>query len=152
MKRLIIAAALAAASGTAQAQEAPAQLAAAETQGFGTIVADAEGRPLYMFTLDAQGRSSACRDACAEAWPPLLTQGAPRLGPDLDRTLIGTIDRGGGARQVTYNGWPLYRFARERHPGEISGQDAHAFGGAWYLVAADGEVIRDDQKAAGPPE
>ena len=33
-----------------------------------------------------------------------------------------TIDRKDGAHQVTYNGWPLYRFVRHAGPEKTTGQ------------------------------
>jgi predicted lipoprotein with Yx(FWY)xxD motif len=44
---------------------------------------------------------------------------------------LATITRDDGSTQVTYNGWPLYRFARDTAPGQINGQGITAFGGTW---------------------
>lgn len=149
MKLIVTTAALAAlAIGTAWAQSAgPAQLAATDTQSFGKIVTDAEGRALYMFTADKQGQSSACDGACAQAWPPLVTSGDPKLGADVKPDLVGTITRTDGNKQVTYNGWPLYYFARDKAVGDVTGQDKKGFGGEWYVVSASGEVVKEEQAA-----
>ena len=37
----------------------------------------------------------------------------------------------GGAKQVTYNGHPLYLFKGDSNPGDTNGQGLNAFGGSW---------------------
>lgn len=149
MRQLFIAAMLLAAPGDAVADTA--QLAAIDTEGFGRILADARGHPLYVFTPDQGSDASTCQGECAAAWPPLAAGDDLQLASEIDSDLLGTIRRDGGEQQVTYGGWPLYRSAMDRRPGEVSGQGAHSFGGEWYLISVDGEVIRDDQRAATPP-
>ncbi len=113
---------------------------------FGRYVTDANGRALYMFTADSKGESS-CYDACARAWPPVTTTGEPEAAAaGLDKSKLGTITRRDGTKQVTYNGKPLYYFARDTQPQQLSGQDVHGFGGEWYLVAPDGTTIKSAQQ------
>ncbi|MDA8265713.1 MAG: hypothetical protein M0T79_10295, partial [Actinomycetota bacterium] len=42
----------------------------------------------------------------------------------------------GAKWQVTYNGWPVYTFIKDSHPGQAYGGGIHAFGGVWYAVRA----------------
>src|SRR5207244_1606804 len=49
----------------------------AHSSRYGKILFDGRGRVLYLFARDRGGRSS-CSGACAKAWPPFLTKGAPR--------------------------------------------------------------------------
>ena len=130
---------------SAQTTEA-AKVTVEESEQYGPYLADADGRALYLFTADQQGSSdtaaqSNCYDACAEAWPPLLTEGEPQAGEQVDASMLGTIERRGGAMQVTYNGWPLYYYVQDQGPGEATGQDVHGFGGEWYLVTPSGEKV-----------
>ena len=125
-----------------------ANVAVEQSDKHGAYLADADGRALYMFTADKQGADGAqaasnCYDACAEAWPPLLTDGEPQAAEQVDASMLGTIERQGGAMQVTYNGWPLYYYVRDQGPGEATGQDVHGFGGEWYLVAPSGEKVEE---------
>ena len=66
----------------------------------------------------AQGGTKAesnCFDACAKAWPRLLTEEKPSAaGEPVRKSLVGTIKRNGGSTQVTYNGWPLYHFVKDK--------------------------------------
>lgn len=96
---------------------------------------DGEGRSLYLFTLDT-GRTSSCEGDCAEAWPPLL--GDPVAGEGVDQSLLGNAERGNGAIQVTYGGWPLYRYSGDGTAGDTEG---HGFNDVWFLVGADGEPL-----------
>ncbi|MEC9482438.1 MAG: hypothetical protein UMU75_03820 [Halomonas sp.] len=142
---LSLLAAVLAFSGTALAQSNDnVTLTAEQTQGYGTYVADSDGRTLYMFTTDTQGQgesqaSSTCYDQCADAWPPLTVAGGnPQVSDQLQQDLLGTFQRKDGTTQVTYGGWPLYYFVKDQGPGSVTGQDVHGFGGEWYLVAPDG--------------
>ena len=58
--------------------------------------------------------------------------------------LLGTVERRDGAKQVTYNGWPLYYYARDQNPGDTNGQDVEGFGAEWYLVTPDGNPVRNE--------
>lgn len=122
------------------------RLMSAQSEEYGAYVADAEGRALYMFTADQQGADrtearSDCYDACADAWPPLTAEGEPAVGSQLDRSLLGSLQREDGEMQVTYGGWPLYYFVRDQGPDSVAGQGVQGFGGEWYLVSPDGTEI-----------
>ena len=113
----------AASASPAWAQDASATLTTQTSPEHGTYVADAEGRALYMFEADQQGQGeqqavSHCYDACAEAWPPLISQGAPPAGEAIQQDLMATIERRDGSTQVTYGGWPLYYYVQDEGPGQ----------------------------------
>ena len=115
-----------------------------ESTEFGPILVDGDGFSLYLFMADTQNSgTSTCGDddGCTEEWPPLLTEGDPVAGEGVDATLLGTITRDDGSTQVTYNGWPLYRFHEDMAAGDTNGQAVDEFGGLWYLVSPDGEAI-----------
>ena len=125
-------AALAAGSGTASVSLAQSDL--------GKVLVDGQGRTLYLFEAD-QGTTSTCDGACASAWPPLTTSGAPIVGAGVSASKLGTTTRGDGTTEVTYNGHPLYTFAGDSAPGETSGQGSDAFGAEWYALSAAGTPI-----------
>lgn len=119
-----------------------AKLEVAQKEPLGKYITDAEGMSLYMFEADSE-QNSTCFDACAEAWPPLLTRSDPQAAEGVDKALLGTIEREGTeeAMQVTYAGWPLYYFARDEAPGDTEGQDIEGFGAEWYLLTPEGEKV-----------
>jgi len=122
------------------AQEAGAT--AVQTDPEGRFLTDAEGMSLYLFEADSDN-TSTCYDACAEAWPPLLSEGQPTAGGQVDAAKLSTIERKDGTAQVTYDGWPLYYFVKDEAPGDTNGQDVEGFGAEWYLVAPDGEKLEE---------
>src|ERR1043166_1437735 len=66
---------------------------------FGKGLFDGRGFGLYAFTRD-HGRS-ACYGGCAKAWPPYFApRGTLRAGSGLKRSLLGTVKRKNGKRQV----------------------------------------------------
>jgi predicted lipoprotein with Yx(FWY)xxD motif len=128
------------ASLTAIASSAPTKPATVKTgtSSLGRIVVDGKSHTLYLFQKDRNGKS-ACSGACAQNWPPLLTKGAPKAGPDAKASLLGTTKRADGTTQVTYNKHPLYTFVADNGKrGSTAGQGVDAFGARWYVVAAKG--------------
>ncbi len=113
----------------------------------GSFLMDDKGMTLYLFTKDTHN-TSVCYDKCATAWPPLLTTGAPVAGDGVDASKLGTTSRTDGTTQVTYNGWPLYYYAKDKAPGDVVGQDV---GGVWYVVSAAGEKVESQAQATEPP-
>jgi len=108
---------------------------------YGRILFDRRGRALYLFTRD-EGERSHCYGACADAWPPFLTRGRPRAKEPADRSLLGTVKRKDGKKQVTYDGHPLYFYVGDREPGQVLCQDVEEYGGHWYVVAPSGKLVR----------
>ncbi|MEV2212373.1 hypothetical protein AB0H86_13100 [Streptomyces sp. NPDC050997] len=111
----------------------------AHSSPLGKILVDGSGRTLYLFKADS-GTTSHCYGACAQAWPPDTTTGRPSA-QGLNAGMVGTTARSDHTTQVTYNGHPLYRFAEDAKPGDITGQDSTAFGGEWYVVSPSGTPI-----------
>jgi predicted lipoprotein with Yx(FWY)xxD motif len=105
----------------------------------GTFLVDSSGRSLYLFEAD-KSTTSTCNGACAAAWPPLTTTGAPTAGTGVKANLLGTTKRDDGKMEVTYNGHPLYYFANDSAPGDIKGQGVDAFGAEWYAVSPEGKT------------
>ncbi len=127
---------------SAQAIETPAAATGAvvnlgTNDSLGSFLVDANGMTLYLFTKDSP-TTTTCYDKCATNWPPLLTTGAPVAGEGVDASKLGTITRTDGAVQVTYNGWPLYYYAKDKAPGDIVGQGV---GDVWFVVSAAGDQI-----------
>jgi predicted lipoprotein with Yx(FWY)xxD motif len=106
----------------------------------GKILADADGRTLYLFAKDS-GTKSACSGACASAWPPLRVSGKPTVGAGATASLAGTTSRSDGKPQVTYNGHPLYTYTADQKPGDTNGQGLNAFGGGWFALSPAGKQV-----------
>jgi predicted lipoprotein with Yx(FWY)xxD motif len=106
----------------------------------GTYVVDARGMTLYLFEKDRHGKST-CSGACAKVWAPLTVKGKPTAGKGLKASLLSTITRSGGVKQVTYGGHPLYHYDDDKKAGQTRGQGSSAFGAEWYVVGTGGKKI-----------
>jgi predicted lipoprotein with Yx(FWY)xxD motif len=144
-KHLFVAAAFAALvmSAPASAQDT-ATVMVSENAEYGQILTDGDGRSLYLFTTDTQGQGDtpaqvSCEGDCLAAWPPLYSDGEPQAGENVDAALLGTIEHDGQS-MVTYNGWPLYYYARDEEPGQTNGQNV---GGNWFLVTPAGDMVEE---------
>lgn len=103
----------------------------------GSVLADGEGRILYVFTADAEGVSN-CSGDCLANWPALLSDAVPALGSGLDAASFALIARPDGGSQVTFHGMPLYYFVGDTAPGQTNGQGV---GEKWFVVDAEGELV-----------
>jgi predicted lipoprotein with Yx(FWY)xxD motif len=106
---------------------------------FGDVLFDGDDQAIYYFDKES-GSKSECYGACAEAWPPVLTEGAPQAGAGAQAGLLGTTQRDDGTTQVTYDGHPLYLYAHEG-PGQVTCHDVSEFGGLWLAVQPNGERV-----------
>jgi predicted lipoprotein with Yx(FWY)xxD motif len=106
----------------------------------GTFLTDGSGRTVYLWVKDGTG-SSACSGACASLWPPVTTGGSPTASGSAKASDLGTITRSDGAKQVTYDGHPLYYYAGDSGAGQTNGQGTDSFGAKWWLVAPAGTSI-----------
>ena len=113
---------------------------AVENSKLGQILVDGSGRTLYLFEAD-RGMDSTCSGGCAQAWPPLTTSAAPQAGSGVSAALLGTTTRQDRTMQVTYHGHPLYYFAGDGKPGDLTGQALNQFGAKWYVLAPTGNKV-----------
>jgi predicted lipoprotein with Yx(FWY)xxD motif len=139
----------------------PATVSAASTTSYGRVLVvgsgDYAGCSLYLLTADQlhalSGADFACSDSMnvlntpcdSDLWPALLTKGAPVAGPGVNPRLLGTVTRAdfdlpgvSSVKQVTYAGYPLYRFFLDQAAGDTQGANLDdpvtSPPGIWYLV------------------
>jgi predicted lipoprotein with Yx(FWY)xxD motif len=147
--RMIVAAAEVAALAAAGFALHPAATHAAQSKGavvstaktsLGRILVASNGRTLYLFEKDRNGKS-ACSGQCAVFWPPLITSGKPIVTGGARASLIGTTRRADGRLQVTYNHHPLYTFVKDTKAGQTNGEGVNAFGAGWDAMTPAGAKI-----------
>ena len=118
-------------------EDASHDLDVTTTDDLGSVISDASGMTVYLFTNDEQGAgTSACEGDCLAAWPPVGELTSPAGAFDAD--LIGTIERSDGTIQATFNGWPLYTFAQDSAPGDTNGQGVND---VWFALDISGNAI-----------
>lgn len=125
----------------AQAREATVPTLKVRTTRFGRILFAGNGRVVYGFTRDRRNGPSQCYGDCAAAWPVYYAGRTLKAGVGVKQSLLGTVRRRDGRRQVTYNGWPLYYYAHER-AGEVKCQNVVTHGGTWLVVRPSGALVR----------
>jgi predicted lipoprotein with Yx(FWY)xxD motif/uncharacterized protein GlcG (DUF336 family) len=112
---------------------APASVAVntAAAGQMGTILVDGQGMSLYTYAKDTPG-TSTCTGGCATAWPPLYIAdgGTIEAGTGVTGTL-SIIDRPDGTYQVAYNSMPLYLWAKDTKPGDVTGDGV---AGVWHVA------------------
>jgi|GEM_PF-903727 len=109
----------------------------AQNAQLGSILTDAKGMTLYVFTKDSIGKTN-CYDTCAQLWPPFIADG--KVEGQLPGTLE-TVERNDSSMQVSYNGMPLYYWKGDAIPGEINGQ---GYGGVWFVAQPENKGFPSD--------
>ena len=107
------------ATGTATPAKSPA------TTMNGMLVGPTQ-MTLYVFDKDAAGKSM-CNGGCATNWPPLM---APA-----NATPIGdwsVVMRDDGSKQWAYKGRPLYHWAKDAKPGDMTGDGL--LNNSWHVA------------------
>jgi predicted lipoprotein with Yx(FWY)xxD motif len=135
------------------AKKAPA-VAGASSVGvkqtsLGKTLVDANGRTLYLFEADSAGVSSLSPAGLA-VWPAFASTVTPQAKGGAVASDIGTVAGPGGARQVTYNGHPLYYYVGDRQAGSTAGQGLNQFGALWYVLSPSGSAVTGAPTATAP--
>lgn len=119
---------------------------AVSTNGtLGTIMVDGQGRTLYFFSEDANGKS-ACNDgSCTTAWPVFFVNTVDP-DPSLNLNDFGTIKRQDGTMQTTYKGWPLYYYEGDKTAGDVTGDQVDK---VWFAARPDYSIMISDGQLVG---
>ncbi|MGP4047990.1 hypothetical protein [Streptomyces sp. 2A115] len=113
-----------------------AMLMTKEMEGMGTFVTDEKGMTLYRYEMDqASPSKSMCTGDCAKTWMPVMAQDSVKA-MGVEQSLVGSVDRSDGMKQLTLAGRPLYRYMGDAKAGEMKGQ---AKDSKWYAVTPAGE-------------
>ncbi|HEY8674980.1 MAG TPA: hypothetical protein VIO13_03325 [Candidatus Dormibacteraeota bacterium] len=91
----------------------------------GTVLTDSQGMTLYYFLPEKSGKIGACDASCLKTWPPVTVTGSPTSSSGVTGTLgvVSITVSGVAESEVTYNSWPLHRFAGDSSAGQTKGQN-----------------------------
>jgi predicted lipoprotein with Yx(FWY)xxD motif len=92
----------------------------------GKALVDINGMTLYIFDRDGKGKSN-CNGQCAVTWLPLIADTDAQAGGS-----FSFINRDDGRKQWAYKGKPLYTFAKDKKPGDASGEGIN---NVWHLAS-----------------
>jgi predicted lipoprotein with Yx(FWY)xxD motif len=101
------------------------------------MLVDGRGMTLYVFSPDKPNKS-VCYGRCAAFWPPVVVPKGTNVPTSMSgiKGKFGVAVRTGGARQLTFDGAPLYTFVKDKKPGAMTGQGFYIDGGYWWVVVA----------------
>jgi predicted lipoprotein with Yx(FWY)xxD motif len=89
------------------------------------VLVNAAGMTVYTFDKDtANSGKSACAGPCADAWPAVAA-------PANVAAPYSVVTRDDGAKQLAYQGKPLYLFKKDVKPGDRNGDN---FKDIWHVV------------------
>jgi predicted lipoprotein with Yx(FWY)xxD motif len=95
----------------------------------GNYLVDGSGNALYWFSKD-KANMSACSGDCLKAWPAFISDSVV-VPSGLKASDFGTLTRDDGTAQVTYKGFPLYYWFKDKTRGDITGQNV---GKVWFVI------------------
>jgi predicted lipoprotein with Yx(FWY)xxD motif len=104
---------------------------------YGTILTTDSGSTLYGLVGDSSTMST-CNGTCIQTWRPLTTRGVTSTRGDAKQSLITTLTRVDGTRQVVYAGHPLYTYVGDTEPRQVNGQGTNS---TWFVVNAAGQLV-----------
>jgi predicted lipoprotein with Yx(FWY)xxD motif len=100
-----------------------------QKSALGYVLAAANGQVVYTYDKDTKGGTPTCTGSCAAIWPPLT--GNPVVSAaDTGLGTLGTVSDANGAKQVTYNGKPLYTFKGAK----ALYTKGNGVGGVWHVI------------------
>lgn len=98
----------------------------------GYYLTNSTGWTLYIYTRDTPySGNSTCYGSCASIWPPFYVSPLT-VAPGLNPVNFSVITRTGGAKQLTYDGYPLYYYKYDTAAGTTNGQGVD---GTWYVAS-----------------
>ncbi|GGT19693.1 hypothetical protein GCM10010207_18580 [Streptomyces atratus] len=130
-------AASAPASSDATAAAAAGAVSTSSSPTLGTIIVNEAGRTLYAFDKDTTSPAmSNCYTDCAAKWPAVP---ATTTVKGIDPSLLGSVTRKDGTKQLTIKNHPVYLFAGDQAAGDTQGQ---ALKGVWHALTPQGTEIK----------
>ncbi|MEP7287329.1 MAG: hypothetical protein ABI947_16355 [Chloroflexota bacterium] len=108
----------------------PETITTASNKDLGDLLTTTDGITLYASAKDAAGVSN-CTGDCLKNWPAFTVGANDRLAAGSLKGKLETLKRDDNTLQVTYNGAPLYFFAKDKAPGDVLGQ---AVGNGWSVI------------------
>ncbi|GAA2491765.1 hypothetical protein [Streptomyces longisporus] len=111
-------------------------LMAKAMKGMGSVVTDDKGMTLYRSDMDKGTPSmSMCSGDCTKTWMPVMAQDSVQT-MGVEKSLLGSVNRPDGMKQLTLGGWPLYRYMGDAKAGQMNGQGRDKM---WFAVTPAGK-------------
>jgi len=103
------------------------QVLIVQKSNLGWVLAEANGTVVYTYGNDTKGGSPTCTGSCASKWSAVT--GVPKArSTDTLPADLGTVAMANGAKQITYDGMPLYTL---KGAGALT---TKGNGGQWHVI------------------
>jgi predicted lipoprotein with Yx(FWY)xxD motif len=100
-----------------------------ERSKLGWVLAEASGMVVYTYGGDTKNGSPTCTGGCAAVWPAVT--GIPMVSSaDTLPGTLGTTTTADGAKQITYDGYPLYTLKGA----EVLSTKGNGMEGKWHVI------------------
>jgi len=115
----------------------------------GNYLTDKNGYTLYFFANDANGANN-CTDGCTANWTSFKVDGLTQvqLGNGLVLADFDTITTVRG-KQLTYKGWPLYKYAPAGVQEPAGQTNGNGIGGIWFVAKPDYSIMLANYQLVG---
>ncbi len=100
-----------------------------QKSAIGYVLAEADGQVVYTYGKDTKGGSPTCTGSCAATWPAVTGKPLASTADKMPGTL-STVLAANDAKQVTYNGLPLYTYAGAK----AFVTTGNGMDGVWHVV------------------
>jgi len=97
-----------------------------------TALTNEKGWTLYYFTPDTATTSACTTAPCTTNWPAFISDGIPTSASKLTGKF--DVQKNANGSQGTYNGHPLYTYAKDTAAGQTNGEGV---GGKWHVATND---------------
>ncbi len=105
------------------------QVIIVQRSAIGFVLALANGQVVYTNTKDTKGGTPTCSGSCASLWPP-VTGNPVASSATKGLATLGTVSDANGAKQITYNGMPLYTYKGAK----ALSTSGNGIGGMWHVI------------------
>jgi len=103
------------------------QVLIVQKSNLGWVLAEANGTVVYTYGNDTKGGAPTCTGSCASKWSAVT--GVPKArSTDTLPADLGTVAMANGAKQITYDGMPLYTL---KGAGALT---TKGNGGQWHVI------------------
>ena len=123
MRKLVLLSAAALVLGAVSAYAADPAMTGTTSKG--PALTDSKGMTLYTWDKDSAGKST-CNGTCATNWPPLVAPADAK--PSGNWTVVKRDD---GSSIWAYKGMPLYTWAKDKAPGDVTGDGV---ANTWHIA------------------
>ncbi|MCU1362734.1 MAG: hypothetical protein JWM55_562 [Acidimicrobiaceae bacterium] len=129
------------------ASSSPTTIVVSQNKTWGPTLTLKDGDTIYRLVKDSTDKS-VCSGKCATIWTPVLLAAGQSTPAGVGVTHLGSFTRTGGAKQVTYEGIPLYRFTGDKKAGAVTGNIKDTWG-QWWSINPKSPLTPPKKKSGG---